>query len=250
MGAPDSAWGQRPERLLNASVMEIDPTRAPPPGGFDVATEPLPTDGQNRRFADPDGDLKNGPIPITSAASSTATSSSSPRTARPRCRMRREQHDRVVLRSRIADDAVLKIFATGQRNAYDLVWHSNGFLYVPTNGSAAGGNTPDDPDTAANEGLNNVTKQDDYLFRVEEDGYYGHPNPLRDEFILNGGNPTGGNDPNEVAPEGNRSGYAARTGARSELRCAGLVLAWARTARPTARPSTRAAPSAPRCGTR
>ena len=38
-----------------------------------------------------------------------------------------------------AEDAVVKIFATGVRNAYDLVWHSNGQLYVPTNGSAAGG---------------------------------------------------------------------------------------------------------------
>ena len=28
------------------------------------------------------------------------------------------------------------------RNAYDLVWHSNGHLYVPTNGTAGGANTP------------------------------------------------------------------------------------------------------------
>ncbi|MDQ3292294.1 MAG: Ig-like domain-containing protein [Bacteroidota bacterium] len=36
----------------------------------------------------------------------------------------------------------LTIYASGVRNAYDLVWHSNSQLYVPTNGSAAGGNTP------------------------------------------------------------------------------------------------------------
>ena len=53
-------------------------------------------------------------------------------------------------------------------------------------------------DTAANEGLNNVALQQDYLFRVEEGGYYGHPNPLRDEFVLNGGNPTSGTDPNQA----------------------------------------------------
>ena len=109
-----------------------------------------------------------------------------------------------------AEDAVLTIFATGARNAYDLVWHSNGFLYVPTNGSAAGGNVPDDPSTPEDERFLNVEKQDDYLFKMVEGGYYGHPNPLRDEYIMNGGNPTGGSDPNQVDrypagtnPEGN-----------------------------------------------
>ncbi|WP_328587631.1 PA14 domain-containing protein [Serinibacter arcticus] len=41
-----------------------------------------------------------------------------------------------------ATTAPLKIYATGIRNAYDVVYHSNGHLYVPTNGTAAGGNTP------------------------------------------------------------------------------------------------------------
>ncbi|MDN3496523.1 malectin domain-containing carbohydrate-binding protein [Planococcus sp. APC 4015] len=41
-----------------------------------------------------------------------------------------------------APTAPLKIYATGIRNAYDLVYHSNGHIYVPTNGTAAGGNTP------------------------------------------------------------------------------------------------------------
>ncbi|MHC9038080.1 hypothetical protein ACYTTR_20350, partial [Cobetia marina] len=97
-----------------------------------------------------------------------------------------------------ASDAVLTIFATGARNAYDLVWHSNGFLYVPTNGSAAGGNVPDDPSTPEDERYTSVEKQDDYLFKIVEGGYYGHPNPLRDEYILNGGNPTSATDPNQV----------------------------------------------------
>ena len=57
---------------------------------------------------------------------------------------------------------------------------------------------PDDPSTPENERYTGVEKQDDYLFRIEEGGYYGHPNPLRDEYILNGGNPTGANDPNQV----------------------------------------------------
>ncbi|MGM0858281.1 MAG: carbohydrate-binding protein [Pseudomonadota bacterium] len=204
MGEPDSAWGNRPERLLNAAVMEIDPTRDAPPGGFDVSTEPVPDNGQNTRFDDPDGHPKDDPIPMGNGEflvfdeRGVATV---------------QDADGTVLQSYYdpyAEDAVLTIFATGARNAYDLVWHSNGFLYVPTNGSAAGGNVPDDPSTPEDERFLNVEKQDDYLFKMVEGGYYGHPNPLRDEYIMNGGNPTGGSDPNQVDryptgtnPEGN-----------------------------------------------
>ncbi|QPL45858.1 carbohydrate-binding protein [Halomonas sp. A40-4] len=204
MGEPDSAWGNRPERLLNAAVMEIDPTRDAPPGGFDVSTEPVPDNGQNTRFDDPDGHPKDDPIPMGNGEflvfdeRGVATV---------------QDADGNVLQSYYdpyAEGAVLTIFATGARNAYDLVWHSNGFLYVPTNGSAAGGNVPDDPSTPENERYTNVENQDDYLFKIVEGGYYGHPNPLRDEYILNGGNPTGGSDPNQVdaypsgtSPEGN-----------------------------------------------
>ncbi|WP_223828042.1 CBM35 domain-containing protein [Vreelandella titanicae] len=153
MGAPDSAWGNRPERLLSAAVMEIDPTREAPAGGFDVTTEPLPEDGFNRRFTDDDGvDFKADPIAmgddrfLVFAANGTATV---------------EDSDGNLIESYynpFADDAVVKIFATGVRNAYDLVWHSNGNLYVPTNGSAAGGNVPDDPSTPQNEYAGNVEK--------------------------------------------------------------------------------------------
>ncbi|GED21755.1 carbohydrate-binding protein [Halomonas halmophila] len=192
MGEPDSAWGNRPERLLNASVMEIDPTRDAPAGGFDVSTEPVPDDGQNTRYDDPDGHPKDDPIPMGNGEflvfdeRGVATVQDASGT---------------VLQSYydpFAEDAVLQLFATGARNAYDLVWHSNGFLYVPTNGSAAGGSVPDDPTTPENERYTNVEKQDDYLFKIVEGGYYGHPNPLRGEYILNGGNPTGGTDPNQV----------------------------------------------------
>ncbi len=108
-----------------------------------------------------------------------------------------------------AADAPVRLFGEGIRNAYDLVWHSNGELYVPTNGSAAGGYTPDDPNTPENEALTNVDVQNDYLFRVEEGGYYGHPNPLLGNYVLNGGNPTADVDPAEVVanPENGRSGY-------------------------------------------
>ena len=109
-----------------------------------------------------------------------------------------------------AANAPLTIYASGVRNAYDLVWHSNGSLYAPTNGSAAGGNTPASVNGALRTdgttysrpsvpSLTNVQQtMNDYLFRIVKGGYYGHPNPLRGEFVLNGGNPTPGADKAEV----------------------------------------------------
>ncbi len=126
-----------------------------------------------------------------------------------------------------ASNAPLTIYASGLRNAYDLVWHSNGKLYVPTNGSAAGGNTPASvhgtrrPDGSFYNGpsvpaLTNVQQtQKDYLFRVTQGGYYGHPNPLRGEYVLNGGNPTSATDPAQVGtypagtpPDANWRGFS------------------------------------------
>ena len=175
-GSPDNAWGFRPERLLNASVLEVDPRRDAPDGGFDVQTEPYdpgvntPTYRTGEAFND-DGTFGDYYDPF-------------------------------------AADAVLKIYGEGIRNAYDLVWHSNGFLYTPTNGTAAGGITPDDPTTSLNEQVTNMPKQYDYLFQVQEGGFYGHPNPLLDHYILNGGNPTSGDDPNSAnTGSGGSGGY-------------------------------------------
>ncbi len=100
-----------------------------------------------------------------------------------------------------ATSAPLTIYASGIRNAYDLVWHSNGQLYIPTNGSAAGGNTPRAvvgtrrPDGTSYNGpvlgaTRGVQVQNDWLFRVNPQrsmGYFGHPNPLRGEFLAHRG---------------------------------------------------------------
>jgi hypothetical protein len=125
-----------------------------------------------------------------------------------------------------APNAPLTLYATGIRNAYDLVWHSNGALYVPNNGSAPGGNTPasvmgmlrpcgkkyNGPEIPA---LSKVRQnQKDLLYKVEKGGYYGHPNPLRGEYVLNGGNPTDSTDPAQAdaypvgtKPDANWRGY-------------------------------------------
>ncbi|MFI7540514.1 Ig-like domain-containing protein [Actinoplanes sp. NPDC049599] len=110
-----------------------------------------------------------------------------------------------------AAGAPLTLHATGVRNAYDLVWHRNGHLYAPTNGSAAGGNTPATPAPLpascarrgytgpAVPGLTSVpTAETDYVFDVKPGRYYGHPNPQRCEWVLAGGNPTAGTDPYQV----------------------------------------------------
>lgn len=175
MGAPDNTWGLRPERLLTAAVLAFDPV--------DITNPPLNVQTEEGGTYDP-----------------------------------------------FAVDAPLKLFATGVRNPYDLVWHSNGNLYVPTNGSAAGGNTPATPanlndvptriDGAYTGGsvppINGVNQtQNDFLFRCVEGGYYGHPNPTRGEYVMNGGNPTSASDPGQVnqypvgtLPDPNYRGFA------------------------------------------
>src|SRR5205085_1061824 len=95
-------------------------------------------------------------------------------------------------------DAPVTLYATGIRNAFDLVWHSNGHLYAPTNGSAAGGSTPSFSGTfsgkridsgngpynvgSVNGGSDVRSTQPDFLFDVQKGGYYGQPNPSRGEF--------------------------------------------------------------------
>ncbi|MBD1363079.1 Ig-like domain-containing protein [Mucilaginibacter sp. ZT4R22] len=100
-----------------------------------------------------------------------------------------------------AYNSPLTIYASGIRNAYDMVWHSNGQLYIPANGSGGGGNSPASvektkrPDGSYYTGpavsaTENVPVQHDWLFRVNPNkgiGYYGHPNPLRGEYIINRG---------------------------------------------------------------
>jgi hypothetical protein len=142
MGAPDDAWYQRQEHMLNASVLRIDPRR----------TSGLPLD-----------------VKTTDAGGSY---------------------------NPFAAGAPVTIYMAGVRNAYDLVWHSNGRLYLPTNGSAAGGNTPGGGGVPA---LTNAGTQDDFLFVASSaGGYFGHPNPPRSQFAMNGANPTSGIDPAEV----------------------------------------------------
>lgn len=177
MGAPDNAWAQRPERLLSAALLRFD-VKA-------VKNPPLDVKTEEGGHYDP-----------------------------------------------FAPDAPLTLYATGVRNCFDLLFHSNGVLYCAVNGSSAGGNTPgtpadfsqihrpDDATFGTYKGppvpaLNDVKHtQEDFLFRIEKGGYYGHPNPVRGEFVLNGGNLTNGKNiadvldyPPGTPPDRNWRGY-------------------------------------------
>jgi glucose/arabinose dehydrogenase len=183
MGAPDNAWGSRGEHVLTAAVLRFD----------------------------------------TSAYNGTPIN---------------VKTDQGGTYNPFAPDAPLTIYASGVRNAYDLLFHSNGHLYVPTNGSAANGNTPSTPPGTifqtnridyeengpytgpAVPAITPVTAtMPDYLFKIEKGGYYGHPNPARAEYVMNGGNPTANIDLGEVSqypvgtlPDRNYRGYAYEFG--------------------------------------
>jgi len=64
-------------------------------------------------------------------------------------------------------------------------------------------------------GLTNVPESEiDWLFQIQQGGYYGHPDPVRGEFVLDAGNPAGSTDPNVISqypvgtqPDANYRGY-------------------------------------------
>ncbi|MEM1324476.1 MAG: Ig-like domain-containing protein [Bacteroidota bacterium] len=165
-GAADNAWGNRPERLLTAAVLRLDLNRLP---------NNLPIDAKTSM----DQNV------INNAPANSATTSDG-------------------LYNPYFNQAPLTIYATGIRNAYDLYWHSNGQLYIPTNGTAGGSNTPasvngtrridgtiynySDPRFPQIPATNQNETQRDWLFRLDPSnpqGYYGHPNPLRGEYVMN-----------------------------------------------------------------
>ncbi|GAB4395181.1 MAG: hypothetical protein OHK0053_00710 [Microscillaceae bacterium] len=129
-----------------------------------------------------------------------------------------------------AKNAPLTIYATGMRNAYDLVWHSNGQLYVSVNGSKSKEHTPtSNPKSPRFVPLHPLVKyngptnipevaevaaaQDDYLARAEEGGFYGHPNPRRGEYILNHGDRDVPNrEYKGLAPDPNFRGFSYNFG--------------------------------------
>ena len=84
-------------------------------------------------------------------------------------------------------------YATGLRNAYDFVFHSNGHMYATDNGLGVTGAYPPTPQppcfgvgdaTEWNHGGDNPGTQPDLLHLIEEGKYYGHPNPARSQCVF------------------------------------------------------------------
>ncbi|MEM8526930.1 MAG: Ig-like domain-containing protein [Bacteroidota bacterium] len=188
-GAADGAWGNRPERLLAAALLRLD---------LDKLPNNLPIDAQT---TDDQSVINNAP-------SNSATMSNG-------------SYNPYYV------DAPITMYATGIRNAYDLVWHSNGQCYIPTNGTAGGSNTPasvngtrridgstynhNDPKYPQVPGTRRNETQRDWLFRIDPNdpyGYYGHPNPFRGEYVMNRGQTDVAKYPNGVGPDENYRGAA------------------------------------------
>ena len=100
-------------------------------------------------------------------------------------------------------DAPLRVFATGVRNALELVAHSNGHLYTAVNINdrrGASDGVPDHPGIPGDQNklVRNNTPDHESLFILRRGGHYGFPNPARGQYVLGGGNPTTGADPFEI----------------------------------------------------
>ena len=181
-GAPDPTWYNRYEHLLSSALLRIDLQLLT--GPINVQTEvPAPP---------PDGGTDAGVPPALGPPQPPWDGG---------------------IYDPLAPGAPVTLYGEGIRNGYDLVWHSNGHLYVPGNGTAAGGNTPASPPGVIPEvpALLSIPTQDDFLFDVVKGGYYGHPNASRGQYVLNGGNPTSAIDPDEVAPSDGGVGYPVGT---------------------------------------
>ncbi len=96
------------------------------------------------------------------------------------------------------------IYATGFRNPYDLLWHSNGNLYVNDNGPNAGfGMSPIGQGFCYTANPYIDPDYPDELNLVQQGHYYGHPNPARNECTFHGGDlPIHSYSPNHTSSDG------------------------------------------------
>ncbi|MEO1335129.1 MAG: hypothetical protein AAFV29_05780, partial [Myxococcota bacterium] len=183
-GEADEIWGFRPERLLSAALLKLDLTRLPSGRPLDAQTSMS--------------------LSVINAADPNSPTMADG-TYNP-----------------YAKDAPLTIYASGIRNGYDLAWHSNGLLYVPVNGGNENGSAPASvagtrrPNGSYYSGpeipqIDGIEAQRDFLLRINPRrpvGYFGHPNPLRGEYVLNRGSRDTAMYPARTRPDRNFTGFA------------------------------------------
>ncbi|HEX6207425.1 MAG TPA: kelch repeat-containing protein [Actinomycetota bacterium] len=89
----------------------------------------------------------------------------------------------------------VSVYASGLRNSYDFVHHSNGSIYAPDNGLGVTGTYPPKPTPdctgLADASQHNPGEQPDIILRLEQGKYYGHPNPYRNECVFKDGSKQG-----------------------------------------------------------
>ena len=188
MGSADSTWGNRVENIYSASIMQL--RLGSGVTGFNTFYKAQGNQPVNLAI---DGDQNTATGLIAGTTHYNIFKGTNP----------------------------LRLYATGVRNAFDLVVASNGKLYANVNGSSAGGNVPATPAFGSVPIQNRVDKdlykdkdgsyaaytgpaspalstvrqtEEDSLVQVIEGKYYGHPNPARGEYIFDGANPTSGTD--------------------------------------------------------
>ncbi len=92
----------------------------------------------------------------------------------------------------------VQTYSTGLRNTYDFAFHQNGNIYGPDNGLGVTGTFPpaaeppcfglaDPAPWNADPPGQNPGQQPDELNLLVQGGYYGHPDPYRDECVFNDG---------------------------------------------------------------
>jgi glucose/arabinose dehydrogenase/N-acetylneuraminic acid mutarotase len=103
----------------------------------------------------------------------------------------------------------VQVFASGMRNTYDFVFHSNGSIYGADNGLGVTGTFPPSPTppcggfgspTIYTQGGHNPGEQPDTLNRLQPGKYYGHPNPTRNECVYRDGSYQGVPAPANYVP--------------------------------------------------
>jgi large repetitive protein len=154
-----SAFGTRPEQPLSAAWLRAD-----------VLNGWSPANNGNCATAVDDGD-------VTWDSNGNATVNEAPTASKV-----------------IPGTCDVVTLATGLRNMYDFVKHSDGFFYGADNGLGVNGTVPVDPAPDC-QGLvdpypdgKDPGPQPDRLHRLQTGNYYGHPNPARDECVFFTGN--------------------------------------------------------------
>jgi glucose/arabinose dehydrogenase len=160
MGAPDSKWGYRSERLLSAAILRLDLTRI----------KALPLDAKTGDGGTYDPFAPNAPLTLYATGVRVGYA----------VLWHSNGHCYVGINGSAAHGNL-----PGTPSSYEGLPR----IDQDTRGPYTG------PTVKAIFDIQQT--QPDFFCKLEKGGYYGHPNPRRAEYVQNGGNPTAAIDPVE-----------------------------------------------------